>query len=142
PGVLAIRFVKREDVMPKWSEYKAQAEARGSLAFEVFVAISTPVADAMSRFADVLPRHLDHVRSLEAKGALMFAGPLSDETGEEMQAMGMLVLRAASLEEARALVEADPMHSEGVRSFSLRRWLINEGSVNLTLGLSTKAITL
>ena len=54
-----------------------------------------------------------------------------------MQGAGMMIYRAVSLEEARALAEADPMHATGTRSFVLRRWLINEGSVTLHVGLST-----
>ena len=37
---------------------------------------------------------------------------------------------------ARALAEADPMHREGARTFTLRAWLVNEGSLTLTVGLS------
>ncbi|KMW56318.1 hypothetical protein AIOL_001270 [Candidatus Rhodobacter oscarellae] len=127
--------------MPSWADYKAHAKERGALAFEAYVAVSTP-AKPPEEVAQVLPDHLAYLQQLERDGALMFAGPLSDETGEKMEAMGMLILRAASLEEARALAEGDPMHMTGARSFVLRRWLINEGSLNVGLGLSTGAITL
>ena len=127
--------------MPSWSEYKAHAKERGSLAFEAYVAVSTP-AKAPEEVAKVLPDHLAYIGELERRGALMFAGPLSDETGERMEAMGMLILRAASLEEARALAEGDPMHKTGARTFVLRRWLINEGSLNVSVGLSSGDVTL
>lgn len=127
--------------MPAWEEYKAHAKERGSLAHEVYVAISTP-EKAPDEIAKVLPDHLAYIGSLETSGKLMFAGPLSDETGERMEAMGMLVLRAGSLEEARALAEGDPMHKTGARSFVLRRWMINEGSVTVTVGLSSGVISL
>ncbi|MEO1732834.1 MAG: YciI family protein [Pseudomonadota bacterium] len=121
--------------MPAWEEYKAHAKERGALAFEVYVAVSTPVADP-AEIMEVLPDHLAYIRSLEVSGQLMFAGPLSDETGTQMQAMGMLVLRAANMEEAKELAANDPMHKAGVRSFVLRKWLINEGQVMVSLGLS------
>ena len=35
------------------------------------------------------------------------------------------------------LAEDDPMHKSGARSFVLRRWMINEGSFTLSVGLST-----
>ena len=38
---------------------------------------------------------------------------------------------------ARALADADPMHARGARTYTLRRWLVNEGSLNLSVGLST-----
>ena len=127
--------------MVAWSEYKKHAEERGSLAFEVYVAVSTPVMGPEA-VREVLPDHLAYLQSLEREGRIMFAGPLSDESGDTMEGVGMLVLRAASLEEARELAENDPMHVTGARSYSLRRWLINEGSLNLTVGLSTGGLRL
>jgi uncharacterized protein YciI len=85
---------------------------------------------------ETLPRHLEYQKEMESRGALVFAGPVSDETGEEMNGAGMIIYRAASFDEARSFAEADPMHAEGRRSFSLRRWLINEGSLTVTLSLS------
>ena len=127
--------------MPAWDDYKAEAKERGALAFEVYVAVSTPTGgpDAVKA---VLPDHLAYIRSLEDKGAILFAGPMSDETGEQMQGVGMIVLKAASLEAARALAEGDPMHASGARAFTLRRWLINEGSLTITTGLSGQVIRL
>ena len=122
--------------MPSWSDYKSHAKERGALAHEVYMAQSTP-QKSPEELQAVLPDHLAYQRQLEQAGQLMFAGPLSDETGELMQGAGMMIYRAVSLEEARALAEADPMHATGTRSFVLRRWLINEGSVTLHVGLST-----
>ena len=127
--------------MPAWTDYKAEAKSRGALAFEVYVAVSTPVAPP-EKVKEALPDHLAYLRGLEANGSLMLAGPMSDETGAEMQGMGMLVLRAQSLEEARALAEGDPMHKTGARSFVLRRWLINEGSISVSTGLSSQSVAL
>ena len=127
--------------MPAWTDYKAEAKSRGALAFEVYVAVSTPVAPP-EKVKEALPDHLAYLKGLEAKGSLMLAGPMSDETGAEMQGMGMLVLRAQSLEEARALAEGDPMHKTGARSFVLRRWLINEGSISVSTGLSSQSVAL
>jgi len=67
---------------------------------------------------------------------------MSDETGTHMQGMGLIIYRADSLEEACALAEGDPMHISGARSFVLRRWLINEGSFTLQVGLSSGAVKL
>lgn len=127
--------------MPAWNDYKAEAKSRGALAFEVYVAVSTPVAPP-EKVKAALPDHLDYLKGLEASGALMLAGPMSDESGAEMQGMGMLVLRASSLEEARALAEGDPMHASGARAFVLRRWLINEGSIGVSTSLSSQSVSL
>jgi len=127
--------------MPSFSEYKQIARSRGALAFEVFAVESMPTA-APDSLQETLPAHLDYQKSLEAQGALVFAGPLSDTTGEAMSGGGLIVYRAASFDEARALAEADPMHRDGKRSFTLRRWLINEGSLTISLALSAQELTL
>ena len=54
----------------------------------------------------------------------------------------MIVYRAESLDAARALADNDPMHLSGARSYVLRRWMINEGSLSLNVGLSTNQVTL
>ena len=119
--------------MPKFDEYKAQAKERGALALEVYQCISTP-AVAPEEFQKVLPDHWAYMETLEKDGSLMFAGPLSDEEGENIFGEGMLIYRAASLEDAKALADGDPMHAQGARTYTLRKWLINEGSLNIMVG--------
>ena len=127
--------------MVAWSEYKQAAQERGSLALELFVAVSSPVK-APDQLKAQLPAHLDYQAQLEQTGALAFAGPLSDDTGEQMQGTGMIVYRAPTLDAARALADADPMHKSGTREYTLRRWLVNEGSLNLDIKLSAQQIRL
>lgn len=127
--------------MPKWEDYKAQARSRGALALELYVAHTVPTGDPEAVKA-ALPAHLAYQAELETAGALVFAGPLSDETGEEMQGMGQIIYRAASFEAARALADNDPMHQCGARRYELRKWLVNEGSLTITLGLSRQSVTL
>ena len=122
--------------MVAWNDYKAQAKARGALALELYVAHSTP-AKAPEDVKASLPDHLAYQAGLERAGKLAFAGPMSDETGDHMEGVGLIIYRAASLEEARALADADPMHLSGARSYVMRRWMINEGSLTLQVGLST-----
>lgn len=122
--------------MVAWADYKSEARSRGALALELYVAHSTP-AKAPEDVKASLPDHLAYQAQLERAGQLAFAGPMSDETGEHMQGMGLIIYRADSLEAARKLAEGDPMHKSGARSFVLRRWMINEGSLNISVGLST-----
>ena len=126
--------------MPKWDEYKQIARSRGALALELFVVNST--AERPQEIPEVLPDHLAYQAKLESEGKLAFAGPMSDPSGQEQAGDGMIIYRAASMEDARALAEADPMHAKGVRSFTLRKWLINEGSFTLNVGLSGKRVSL
>lgn len=127
--------------MVAWVDYKADAKARGALALELYVAHSTP-AKAPVDVKAALPDHLAYQATLERAGHLAFAGPMSDETGDHMQGMGLIIYRADSLDAARTLAQDDPMHKSGARSFTLRRWMINEGSLNLSVGLSTKTVSL
>lgn len=127
--------------MVAWADYKSQAKERGALALELYAAVSTPAKapeDVKANLAD----HLAYQAELERAGKLAFAGPMSDETGEHMQGIGLIIYRADNLEAARALAEGDPMHKSGARSFVLRRWMINEGSFTVQVGLSTGGTTL
>lgn len=122
--------------MVAWNTYKEMARERGALALELYVVQSTP-SGAPDDVKNNLPDHLAYQRDLEMRGVLVLAGPLSDPTGDIMVGAGLIIYRAASMEEARALTEADPMHASGARSFTLRKWLVNEGSLSINVGLST-----
>ena len=122
--------------MVAWTEYKSIAKSRGALAREFFVVRTTPVGPP-DQVKENLPDHLAYQRGLEESGKLVMAGPVSDESGDQMEGEGMIIYRAHSIEEARTLAENDPMHQSGARSFTLRRWLVNEGSLTFSVGLST-----
>ena len=127
--------------MTTWSEYRETARLRGSLAFELYIVESTPAISA-DEMLKILPDHLDYQKQMELAGKLFLAGPLSDASGEEMTGGGMIVYRAASMEEAREITSNDPMHKMGGRTFTLRRWLVNEGSLSLSVGLSEQNVSL
>lgn len=125
--------------MPKWSDYKRTAKERGALALELY-AVNTAPSGPDADIPGNLPDHLAYQAKLESEGKLAFAGPVSDPTGEDMNGEGLIIYRAASLDDARALADADPMHKAGARTYTLRRWLVNEGSFSLSVGLSTKKL--
>ena len=127
--------------MPAWDDYKEAARARGSLAFELYVVQSIPAGD-VDLLQATLPDHLAYQNAREAAGDLVFAGPMSDETGTQMQGMGLIVYRAESFEAARALADADPMHKAGARTYVLRKWMINEGNLSLNVRLSAQNVAL
>jgi len=122
--------------MAAWTEYKQTAKERGSLALELYAIESTP-AGKPEDVKDNLPAHLDYQRELEKAGVLFLAGPLSDPAGENMVGAGLIIYRAQSMENAKERAVNDPMHKSGARSFTLRKWLVNEGSISLSVGLST-----
>jgi len=127
--------------MPTWSEYKSAAQERGSLALELYCIVSTP-AKTPEALKEKLPEHLAYQAEQEQAGTLFLAGPLSDLTGEQMEGVGLIVYRADSLETAKAIADADPMHASGAREYTIRRWLVNEGSLQLNVQLSAQNVKL
>ena len=67
----------------------------------------------------VRPRHLAHIETLGDR--VVFAGPFLGS--DEKPNGSLVVIEAASLEEAEAMARADPYVSEGVfASYVVRRW--------------------
>lgn len=114
--------------MPTWKTYVTTARDRGSLAAEFYAVHTVPGGEA-GRMQEVLPRHLAYQQDLQDRKILVFAGPLSDVSGEDMSGEGLIIYTATSMEEADRLAAEDPMHSEGCRTYTLKRWLINEGHI-------------
>jgi len=122
--------------MVAWTEYKQIAKARGALALELYVVESTP-AKGPDDVKDNLQAHLAYQKKMEEQGILVMAGPLSDPGGDNMLGGGLIIYRADSMATAREIASQDPMHQAGARSFTLRKWLVNEGSLTFSVGLST-----
>ncbi len=127
--------------MVAWNEYKNEAASRGALALECYVVVSLPASDLML-VKQNLAAHLAYQAQQEALGNLMFAGPLSDLSGDQMEGAGMIIYQSKSLELAKTLADQDPMHLAGARTYTLRRWLINEGSLQLDIKLSAQSVKL
>ncbi|RKD25937.1 hypothetical protein BEP19_03145 [Ammoniphilus oxalaticus] len=66
--------------------------------------------------AKVRPAHLAYLDDLYKQGKVLSAGPFTDKKG------GMVIYRAHSFEEAKALAEADPVIVEKARTLELREW--------------------
>ena len=67
--------------------------------------------------------------------------PVADETGKQVQSAGMLSCRANAMAAATAWAEADPLHVTGARSRSIRKWLVNEGNLQLSVSLCSQGIS-
>jgi uncharacterized protein YciI len=68
-----------------------------------------------------LPAHRAYLQDLKARGALVLSGPFADRTG------GMVLINAASREEAESIAEVDPLVANRVDTYELREWLITDG---------------
>ena len=74
---------------------------------------------------------------MEREGVYIAAGPHWEDDEETWKGDGMIVVRARNLAEARQIAENDPMHQSGARRFTVRPWLINEGTITVKVNFST-----
>lgn len=108
------------------------SKEQGFLAKQFYVIFTTP-ANGMEPVMENLHDHLSFQKSLEEQGVMFAAGPHWTEDEQSWQGDGMVVIRAGSLAEARAIAEKDPMHARGARTFSVRPWFVNEGTITIKL---------
>ena len=80
----------------------------------------------------VLEEHLAYQVKLEEEGKLFAAGPLLREDGE-MAGIGLIIVKAGSLDEAKKIADQDPFHQSGLRAYKLWPWKINEGGIDLKI---------
>ena len=67
--------------------------------------------------------HLANFGKLVEAGKLIVAGPFSDNT----ELRGMLIFRISSVDEARALMEVDPLLKAGRLTLELHPWFAGAG---------------
>lgn len=113
---------------------------RSHLRKALYIIFSEPTEKAGDRRA-IHPEHLARQYELERTGVLFAAGPFVGED-DKPQGPGMIIVRAASEAEARAIAEADPYHQQGYRRFRIQKWMLNEGSLGLRLNLSNQTVSL
>ena len=106
---------------------------------ELYVIVTTPVVPR-EELDKLLPQHLAHQIKLEKQGIMFAAGPLAAEDGARVG--GMIVIRADSFAAARAIADSDPYHSAGLRTYTLTKWTVNEGSYGLRVNYSDQTVTI
>lgn len=74
--------------------------------------------------------------ALERDGALFLSGPLLSGPGAG-PGSGVTVLRAADQDGAESIAARDPFVLAGLRTFTVHRWRLNEGSIGVRLSLGT-----
>lgn len=105
-------------------------------------AIFTVPVSGIGPVLENLERHLAFQVSLERDGILYAAGPMWSDDEREWNGDGMVIVRAGSRAEAVAIAERDPMHDCGARSFTVRPWMINEGTMTIRLDASSQRFTI
>ena len=59
-----------------------------------------------------------------------------------MAGSGMVIVCAASIEDARAIGESAPFHKAGLRAGSVTGWRLNEGSFSVRVRHSAREFTI
>jgi len=93
--------------------------------------IETVVIDVELMMA-TMDSHIRYQLKLEREGIMFAAGPVF-ELDAKIPSGGMIVIRAETAEIARSIADADPMHNSGARNYTLRKWVVNEGSFTITV---------
>ena len=109
--------------------------SKGMLQKQLYVVFTTPT-DGLGPVMANVETHLKFQIELEEKGIMFGAGPFWTDDEQNWEGDGMVIIRAGSLDEARKIAESDPMHQSGARSFTVRPWLLNEGTVTLKVRYS------
>lgn len=125
----------------EWRRFVELRREQGLLAKELYMVHTRPASGTEAVLAN-LEAHLAYGCGLEAKGIMFAGGPLADAHGERWTGEGLIIIRAASLDEARAVADADPMHRSGARVYTIRPWLMNEGAIFLKLSWSDRRLEL
>jgi uncharacterized protein len=115
-----------------WPDLVTWSEEHNLLAKRLYIVLSEPT----SGFGPVLENlepHIAYQRKLEADGVMFAAGPLSDDAEQEWRGDGIFIYRAGSRDEAVKLAQADPMHATAARRFTVRQWMLNEGTFSVRL---------
>ncbi len=126
------------DILPADAAFRA---SEGRLRKQLFVVTST-AAGPTSKLKPILPDHLAYLATLERSGELFMAGPLMNEDPETWSGDGLLVYAAESYQRAVEIADKDPLHASGARTYTIRPWLLNDGSLRLNITLSTQRSTL
>lgn len=111
------------------------AASKGMLQKQLYVVFTKPTNGLGPVMANIKP-HLDFQVDLERRGIMFGAGPFWTDDEQNWEGEGMVIIRAGSLAEAKAIAATDPMHSSGARSFTVRPWLLNEGTVTVKITYS------
>lgn len=115
-----------------------KVHTRDMLQKQMYVVFTKPTGSLSTVLAH-LDEHLAFQVDLERRGIMFGAGPFWSDDGN-WEGEGMVIIRAGSLEEAREIAESDPMHRAGARSFTVRSWMMNEGTFSLRFSYSDQKV--
>ena len=124
-----------EPKMP-WQQLVEFGRTHGLLGMRLYVIASKPT-NGLGPILENLEQHVAYQTKLERDGIMFAAGPLASDDLTEWLGEGLFMYRADSIEDARKIAEADPMHSSGARAFSVRLWNVCEGTYSIQVYYSS-----
>ncbi|MDX6337146.1 MAG: hypothetical protein QOG05_4486 [Streptosporangiaceae bacterium] len=102
---------------------------------DYWLILSTPVASTGQADIDACAgEHISWLLGLERDAVLFLSGPLLSGPGTG-PGSGVTVLRAADQDQAASIAANDPFVVAGLRTFTVHRWRLNEGSIGVRLSL-------
>lgn len=141
-GILSLVFCFGTVTAQTSDEVLAEAEKLNTgMNKEVYLYVTEPVV-SFGEVAKILPDHMDFVHKIESQGTMIMGGQTTIEGAPDAAGYGCIVIRANSFEEARRIADQDPMHKTGVRKYTLYKWNINEGEMNIRLKLSDQSFSI
>jgi len=114
----------------RWDDLVGFSAQQNLLAKRLYVVVSEPT-NGLGPIGEAGAAHLAYQAQLEKEGVMFAARPLGDSAEQEWAGDGMFIYRAASQAKAVKIAEADPMHATGARRFTVRPWLLNEGTLGI-----------
>jgi uncharacterized protein YciI len=136
----ALRLTLRGDKTMGANVNSGIDETHAGLQKLYFVCFSRPARPAHELEAN-LEEHKAYLSQLEREGKLLAAGPLLGDDAK-YDGNGLLVYRVSQRKDAEAIANKDPFHVKGLRTYTLKPWQVNEGSLDMRLLFSAKTFSL
>lgn len=139
--VKAIQTLGLLMILAALSVQQVLAQERNPLRMTLYVIETRGVPERASEAGEFMQSHLAHQDDLERRGIMFGAGSLREEGVEGgPPTSGLIIIRADSFEQAREIADADPMHANGLRTYTIRRWSLNEGTFNIRVNFSDQSV--
>ena len=87
---------------------------------DIYFLILMRIVPGKSLSPEVLGAHAAHLAELDRDGRLVLAGLVPERPG------GLIVLRVASVADAKVIAEADPLVRGGYLTYELGTWMISK----------------
>jgi hypothetical protein len=105
----------------------------------LWVAIAHVHADAAAIEPHVMD-HLQYMAKLEAEGTLWASGPFV--VPGILVGDGLTILRADTEQDARALMDEEPLTKRNLRTYELHLWELREGRITVEVNASASSAAL